>query len=317
MAFTVVVIGTGFGRYAMVPAFKRLGCEVILVSARDRQAIEKLVAEPCDLVCVHSPPFLHLEHVKLATGQRRNILCDKPFGCDAHDARTMLDLAQSAGVLHFLNFEFRFDTQREKAKALLDAGAIGAPVHLSSSMYLSRGRALPHGWIFDRDQGGGWIGAYASHFVDMLHWLFGDIETVTALPRIDVSLRKANDQADDQLQAATAEDALMAIFRMKSGVTAALDTAFSAAVDLPPQMTLLGSDGAIQLLSDGSLVLHRAKTEPERFVASGENPMNAALDRWLAMVLDAVATHEQIFPDFTTGLECAEVLDIMRASRPW
>ncbi|MBP6683291.1 MAG: Gfo/Idh/MocA family oxidoreductase [Halioglobus sp.] len=317
MGFKVVVIGTGFGRYAMAPSLERLGCEVELVSARDERAIQRAIAARCDLVSIHSPPFLHLAHVSLAARHRRHILCDKPFGCDAGEASEMLALAQSAGVLHFLNFEFRFDAQRQKLKQLLEDGAVGAPLHLSSLMHMSRGRKIPHGWIFEKDKGGGWIGAYASHFVDMLHWLFGDIETHSTQSRIDVKLRRGGAQSSNRMHQATAEDAFTAIFRMRSGVTASLDSSYCAAVDLPAQLTVLGSEGVIQLRTGGDVVLQRANGEPERFATASEHPMNAALNRWLAAVLDAIGNNRPITPDFAAGLKCAEVLDSMRSSRPW
>ena len=37
----------------------------------------------------------------------KDVLCDKPFGKNGAEAREMRDAAKAAGVLHFLNFEFR------------------------------------------------------------------------------------------------------------------------------------------------------------------------------------------------------------------
>lgn len=313
MSLKIVVIGTGFGRHTVAPAFESLGCDVDLVSPRDARAVREAVAAPCDLVSIHSPPFLHCEHVRLAVGHGRSVLCDKPFGCNATEAREMLELASASGVMHFLNFEFRCDPLRAKMKELLDAGAIGKPHHLSSSMFMSRGRKAPHGWLFEKDKGGGWIGAFASHHVDLLHWLFGEIETVSCLPRIDVVARPGRGDAGGQLHDATAEDALTAWFRLKNGVTASIDTACSAAVNLPAQIVLFGSEGVLQLSHNAELVLMRPEQDPERFpVARDENPLGAAQERWLAKVCEAVKTRRQIAPDFTTGLACAGILDAMR-----
>src|ERR1700756_4771292 len=119
-----VVIGTNFGAKVVAPAYQKAGFEVEVVSPRDTEAVKRACAEPVDLVSVHSPPFLHREHVLLAIESGRNVLCDKPFGISSREAREMLEAAENAGVLHFLNFEFRQESIRRKAKELLDQGAI-------------------------------------------------------------------------------------------------------------------------------------------------------------------------------------------------
>ena len=50
---------------------------------------------------------MHLDHVTGAIEQGHAVLCDKPFGRNADEATEMRDRACEAGVLHFLNFEFR------------------------------------------------------------------------------------------------------------------------------------------------------------------------------------------------------------------
>ncbi len=308
----VVVIGTGFGRRTVAPACEALGCEVELVSPHNPQAIAGAVAAPCDLVCVHSPPFLHLEHVGLAVAHGRAVLCDKPFGRNAAEARAMLELVTAAGVPHFLNFEFRCDPLRQQMKQLLDDGAIGSPQHMTCSMFMSSGRRAPHGWLFEREKGGGWIGAFASHHVDLLHWLFGEIDTVGCLPRTDVTARPDRDD-NTRLHDATAEDALTAWFRMKNGATSSLDTACSSAVDLPSQISLFGSEGVLQLSHNTGLVLMRPQQEPQTFAAASDvNPVQHAQQQWLARVFQALESGQRITPDFGTGLACAGVLDSMR-----
>ena len=314
MNFKVVVIGTGFGRRTVAPACESLGYEVQLISPRDVSAVRQAVAAPCDLVCIHSPPFLHLEHVRLAVSHGRAVLCDKPFGRNADEAREMLELATRAGVRHYLNFEFRCDSLRRQMKQLLDDGAIGRPLHLSSSMFMSSGRKAPHGWLFDRDQGGGWIGAFASHHVDALHWQFGEIESVSCLPRIDVPVRPGRGAAEGEMCRATAEDGFTACFRLKNGVTSTLESSCTSAVDMTPQMALFGSAGVLQLVHGKELLLLRPEREPERFPGDGDaNPVRAAQERWLDKVCRAVQSGQQTGPDFASGLACAGILDAMRA----
>ena len=314
MALRIVVIGTGFGQRCIAPIWQGLGCEVTVVSPRDAEAVRGAIAAPCDLVSVHSAPFLHLGHVRLAIEHGRNVLCDKPFGADAEEAREMRDLATRAGVLHFLNFEFRSDPMRLKLKALLDGAAIGTPQHLSWTTFSSGGRKLRHRWLFEKGRGG-WVGAFGSHAVDTLRWLFGDIVATGGQLRTEVKMRRDRDKANDAMHASTAEDAFTAWFRMASGFTATLDTGYGAAVSVPSIMTIFGGEGVIQVTDGSELVVLAAGREPERFhFAPEEDPHQPGLGLWLAKVRDALVEGRQIAPDFDDGFACAEVLDALRST---
>ena len=108
----VGVIGTGFGASTVAPAFEAADdCTVVeVVTPRDEAAVAALCARnDVDLVSVHSPPFLHLAHVRRAIDAGHAVLCDKPFGLDADEAAVMTDLAKEAGIVNLLNFERRFD----------------------------------------------------------------------------------------------------------------------------------------------------------------------------------------------------------------
>ena len=105
----VLVIGTGFGKYAAAPVYSHLGLDVEVISPRDDAAVQNALASGVDLVSVHSPPFMHVDHVNAAIDRGCAVLCDKPFGRNAAEAESMRDLAHEAGVLLFLNFEFRFN----------------------------------------------------------------------------------------------------------------------------------------------------------------------------------------------------------------
>jgi predicted dehydrogenase len=235
----VVIIGAGFGQYAMAPVYRKLGFEVAVVSPRDPAQVERALAADADLVSVHSPPFMHHDHVMAALDRGRAVLCDKPFGRNAAEARAMRDRARAAGVLSFVNFETRWKPQRAKIKQLVDAGAIGAPRHLNWTFFSNGFRDGPHGWVNERELGGGWIGAYASHCIDMTRWLFGsEVARCGGVARIEIPMRRDRNGVPRE---ATAEDAYSAWFVMENGCTAAQDTAYCAAVPMPMRLILMGS----------------------------------------------------------------------------
>ena len=300
----VVVIGTGFGKHAAAPVYESLGLDVEVISPRDDAAVETAIASDVDLVSVHSPPFMHVDHVSAAIDRGRAVLCDKPFGRNAAEAESMRDKAREAGVLHFLNFEFRFNESWAKIKQLVDDGIIGTPIHLNWSFYGSGLRGRKYGWINDRERGGGWIGAYGSHLIDFTRWLFNsEVADCGGVTRIDGSPPDA-----------TAEDAYSAWFTMANGCTAAHDTGFAAAVPLAPRATLLGSDGSLELTADTTLVVYRPGQEAQTFEfppAPRRSPP-PALSAFLGNVVEAVRTGNQITPSFDDGVAVARAMDLLR-----
>ncbi len=302
----VVVIGTGFGKHAAAPVYAGLGLDVDVVSPRDDAAVQQAITSDADLISVHSPPFLHVGHVNAAIDHGRHVLCDKPFGRNAAEAETMRERAREAGVLHFLNFEFRFTEAWAKLKQLADDGMIGTPAHLHWTFYGSGLRGRPYGWINDRERGGGWIGAYGSHLIDFTRWLFtSEVVDCGGVTRIDGSPPEA-----------TAEDAYSAWFRMANGCTATHDTGFAGAVPLTPRATLLGSAGSIELTADTTLVLHRPGEEPLtfEFASAPRRSPPPALSSFLGKVVEAIGTGTQITPSFDDGVAVAHAMDRLRAN---
>jgi predicted dehydrogenase len=308
----VLVIGTGFGKHAAAPAYESAGFDVEVVSPRDEDAVARAIASGADLVSVHSPPFMHVDHVSAALDRGLAVMCDKPFGRTADEAAAMQDRARAAGVLTFLNFEFRHRESWSKVKELADGGAIGTPNHLSWNWFGNGLRGRRHGWINDADLGGGWIGAYGSHLIDFTRWLFGsEIVDCGGVTRID---DPTHADADGTPHQATAEDAYAAWFLLADGATAAHDTGFAAAIPTLPRAVLLGTDGSIELIADTTLVLRTKGSEPETFGFDRPGRPDPALVSFFTQVADALRTGTQITPSFDDGLAVAWVMDRLRAN---
>ncbi|HEY7136178.1 MAG TPA: Gfo/Idh/MocA family oxidoreductase [Acidimicrobiia bacterium] len=315
----VGVIGTGFGARVVAPTFASTeGCEVVdVVSARDDEAIVSLCRRAdLDLVSVHSPPFLHADHVRRALDAGRAVLCDKPFARDCVEAASLLGDAEAAGVIHLVNFEFRFDPSRRHVRELLATGAAGRPEHVQWT-HLSSGSRVPlrpFGWLFDREQGGGWIGAWASHAVDTLRFLLGaELDVVASVPRTAVPRRP---DRDGVLRPCTAEDGLAAALRSTDGATIAIDSSFAAPATLPPRLVIVGDDGVIENVADAKVALHRADgtRDTTTFERAAGDRHGGPMARWAEVVRDAVRAGIAP-PDaatFADGLACDRVLDALR-----
>jgi predicted dehydrogenase len=314
----VGVIGTGFGSRVVAGAFSEAGCDVVdVVTARDPSLVRSLCRSHVDLVAVHSPPFLHAEHVAWALDAGRAVLCEKPFGTSVDEAIAMTDAARSAGVANFLNFEFRCQPARLAMADLLASGDIGSPEHLSYSAFTSGSRIplRPWGWLFDRSRGGGWIGAFGSHAIDLIRWLLGDVARAGAVTWVNITERP---DADGTAHRCDAEDAFNGWTELRSGATASVDSSFTAGVSLTPRIVVTGTHGAIENTGDRRVVLRRrdGDTESLEFEPRSGDPHMEAMTAWAAAIRDAIVSGEPLAPSFADGLACMRVMDQWRAVPP-
>lgn len=328
----VGIVGAGFGQYAVAPVWRKYGAEVEVVTPRDKAAVDKLLTSKVDLISVHSPPFMHYDHIMKAIAAGNNVLCDKPFGVSGQQARDMRDAAKKKGVLHFANLEMRNKPPRKKVLELAKSGAIGKPIHLNWTFFSNGFRGGPHGWVNDKDLGGGWINAYGSHLIDFMRVLFdSDVANCGGVTRIEDANRK---DRDGVARVATAEDAYSAWFVMKNGATVAHDTAYCAAAPMPSRVTVMGTNGAIEVINDVKLTVRRAvdveglsnEERIKRGLLAGEGeetyefkpaPGEAhepSLLPWIKTVKEAVESKTQIRPSFDDAVAVGEAMDMLRAN---
>jgi predicted dehydrogenase len=322
----VGVIGRGFGARVVAPVFAETdGCEVVdVVSPRDAAAVGRLCArDDVDLISVHSPPFLHLEHVRRAIDGGHAVLCDKPFGRNAAEAKEMFDRARDAGVLNLVNYEFRCHPVRAELRALVREGAAGVVEHVQWSAWLSGWRTPTrgYGWVFDAELGGGWVRAYASHSIDFLRWTFGEITEASAALRTAITQRP---DADGHSHRCTAETGFTAAMRTETGVSIAIDSTATSPVERANGIVVIGSDAILEMRSDsaheigGWIERHTREgtTEPFRLDQHGDNH-RLEMTPWARIVRDAVrsGTAQPDSPTFADGLACAAVIDRLTAAR--
>ena len=318
----IAVIGGGFGTRVVAPVFAATdGCEVVdVVSARDEPAVRALVARTdVDLVSVHSPPFLHAPHVQFALDAGKAVLCDTPFSRDADEAADLETAARTAGVVALCNFEFRYAPERALLREMVREGALGRVEHVQMTR-LSAGTRVPirpWGWLFDRELGGGWVGAWGSHAIDSLRSMFAaEVTEVQAQLRIDV--RERPDERGD-LHVCTAEDGFSASLSLSNGASVAIDSSFAAVANMTPRFIVFGSEAVAELVGESRIEVRRADGSRESIDLSPATEGDGHLvpmRRFAEVVRDAVTSGDipESAPTFADGRACDAVLDQLRAS---
>src|SRR5213592_2558633 len=97
---------------------------------RAYQSYEELLDDP-EIQAIYNPlpNGLHGEWMIRAAEKGKHTLCEKPFTSDAAEAQRVADVAGRTGVKIMEAFMWRFHPQHERARQLIDNGAIG-PVKL-------------------------------------------------------------------------------------------------------------------------------------------------------------------------------------------
>ena len=197
-----VVVGTGFGCYTHVRALRAAGFDVLAVVGRDpaktaeRAALfevpvaltsldEALTLAGVDAVTIATPPHTHAPLARQAIAAGRHVLCEKPFAADTEEAQDVLDAAESAGVVHVLGTEFRWDPGQAGLARAVAAGLVGEPRLATWLMHVpvlaDPGATVPAWWA-DAGAGGGWLWAHGSQLIDQIRVTLGEFEGVERLP---------------------------------------------------------------------------------------------------------------------------------------
>ncbi len=148
---------------------------------------EALSDREVNAVYVATPVFLHAPQTIQSLRAGKHVLCEKPMAMNEAEARSMVQAAEESGRTLGVAYYRRTYPKLQRAKQLLAAGAIGKPVlaELTSHGWFdgkeSGGKECDRSWLIDPVKaGGGPLYDIASHRIDVLNFLFGEPQRVSA-----------------------------------------------------------------------------------------------------------------------------------------
>lgn len=167
----------------------RLGHPVIAASQlfSGPDAVKRLVASSgVDLVQISTPPFFHVEHLKLAVAADKHIYCEKPVGIDVAQAKEALEIAkkvkpsQSVAV----GFQCRNAPPIAAFAEKIHDGALGKLVSITgyynapASVEVkptgtSKDEYRLRNWLWDRALSGDILVEQNIHIIDLANWFVG------------------------------------------------------------------------------------------------------------------------------------------------
>lgn len=148
---------------------------------------EVLANPEVDVVSVCAPNFLHAEMGIAAANAGKAIWLEKPAGRSADETRSIVEAVNRAGVSTAVGFNYRHAPAVEHLKALIANGDLGRITNIRGAFFADYS-ADPRGalsWRFLQEQAGsGVAGDLMGHLVDLIHYLVGPINKVTAVDSI-------------------------------------------------------------------------------------------------------------------------------------
>ena len=127
-----------------------------------------------DAVYVGTPVFLHAPQTIQSLEAGKHVLCEKPMAMNEAEARTMLRAADKSGKTFGVAYYRRTYPKVQRAKQLLEGGAIGKPVLAELTCHAWFDGQGHRSWLVDPARaGGGPLFDIASHRIDVLNFLFG------------------------------------------------------------------------------------------------------------------------------------------------
>lgn len=131
-----------------------------------------------DYVTICSPNYLHDSHIRFALRTGADAICEKPLVLNPWNIDALSEIEQSTGrrvnTILQLRVHPAIIALREKFAA---AAASGRKHEVDLTYITSRGRWYLYSWKGDEKKSGGIATNIGVHFFDMLHFLFGDLQT--------------------------------------------------------------------------------------------------------------------------------------------
>ncbi len=210
--FTVIGCGHIGKRHAEMIS-RNEECELVaLVDVKDKSllgidkynvpffsSVEDLLAADLeiDVVNIASPNGFHAEQAMACLDARKHVVIEKPIALSKQDAERVIFKALHVHRHVFAVMQNRYSPPSQWIKGLVESGQLGKIFMVQLNCYWNRDDRYykPDSWHGNKQLDGGTLYTQFSHFIDILYWLFGDIENIQSRLR-DFNHEKLTDFED-------------------------------------------------------------------------------------------------------------------------
>lgn len=220
-----------------------------------------------DVISVLTPSGHHDKYISELASYGKSIIVEKPMALTLDAAERMVKTCAESGISLFVVKQNRFNPAVVKTREALDKGRFGKLVLGTIRIRWCRTQSY-----YDQDPwrgtwalDGGVLVNQASHHIDLLSWMMGDVESVFAYNAT-------------QLVNVEVDDTAVAVLKFTNGALGVIEaTTATRPKDLEGSMSILGEKGSVEI---GGFAVNKIKSwqfsekEPhdDEIVAGAQEP---------------------------------------------
>ena len=135
-----------------------------------------------DVINICVPNGLHAELAIQAIESGHHVVIEKPMALQVQDAEQVLQTSLKYQKEVFCVMQNRYSPPSVWIKQMIDSGRLGKIYLVQLNCFWNRDERYykPGGWHGDACLDGGTLFTQFSHFIDIMYWLFGDIQHIQA-----------------------------------------------------------------------------------------------------------------------------------------
>lgn len=265
------------------------------------------------VVNILTPSGSHARHTIDLARYRKHILVEKPIALTVGDAENMIRACDQAGVRLFVVQQNRTNPPIVHLKQAMESGRFGKVVMATVRVRWCRTQEYydQDAWRGTWAQDGGVVMNQASHHVDLLTWIMGEVESVFAY-------------SATRLVDIETEDTAVGVLRFHNGALGIIEATTAARpVDLEGSISVIGERGAVEV---GGFAVNELKTwnfidgteeERKQVFASNETPPNVygfGHARYISNVVQAIREGKLAAVDGIEGMKSLLLINALYES---
>jgi predicted dehydrogenase len=329
------VVGTGFGRYGLTPAFRQdERCRVSALCSQSQESLlqwskelniphtytsymEMIDSGGIDAIAIASPPLVQEDIIRYALSKKIPVFAEKPLGLNLEAIQSFCDICKRKDIPNIIDFNFNEIDEWEQVRNLLNQNQIGEVQHCNVNWsFLSHNFKNNYStWKTDTDLGGGVLFYYAIHTLYYIERFMGEAVSVYAKLRgLKDDLTKGNVFLD-------------LLFEFKNGSTASIFVSNFLKFGQGHQIEFIGTKGSLTLANpngtcfDGFRVLlgmHEFEVQKNITIPQKEavvsdtriGPTQKLVNRFLNWVIK----NQKSYPNFQDALRVMSIANKAIAS---
>jgi UDP-N-acetyl-2-amino-2-deoxyglucuronate dehydrogenase len=265
---------------------------------------ELLTNSKADIIAIATPSGLHPEHTIKCSNSGFNVICEKPMGVDINSALEMIKTCKKNNTKLFVVKQNRFNATISVLKKAINENRFGKIYMVVSNVFWTRPQeyydsaAWRGTWAMD---GGAFLNQ-ATHYFDLLYYLFGNIDEVFSY----TATMARNIEA---------EDTGLVSLKWLNGILGSINvTMLTYPKNLEGSITVLGENGTVKVsgVALNKIEVWDFKSKEDNKILSANYETTSVYgfghELFYKSVIDTINNNKKIEIDGVEGIKSLELI---------